>query len=280
MKRTAKIVCAVMTAVIAVTGGALASMGLFGEFAGIEKEKLTGYKYSRSGDMQGSSYSESVQEYSEDSALFTIMQREWHRDDGTVKEYLVDKEILNELKAVFVKYHMEKWDNKKFTDRFIADGASDSYHFEFETNHVSFSSQYYPEKYSSKLKELDEILNKHLENATLLPGLLIHDSIKESDYTLPYDLNNGKIVLSVYSYHQKYLYYRLANGTDEEKKIESVIRLYRDGESVPIYEKSSEHKISLSAHRLYENSVKLNKLLAPGKYRFEAFGYETEFEIQ
>lgn len=280
MKRTAKIVCAVMTAIIAVTGGALASMRLFGEFAGIEKEKLTGYKYSRSGDMQGSSYSESVQEYSEDSALFTIMQREWHRDDGTVKEYLVDKEILNELKAVFVKYHMEKWDNKKFTDRFIADGASDSYRFEFETNHVSFSSQYYPEKYSSKLKELDEILNKHLENATLLPGLLIHDSIKESDYTLPYDLNNGKIVLSVYSYHQKYLYYRLANGTDEEKKIESVIRLYRDGESVPIYEKSSEHKISLSAHRLYENSVKLNKLLAPGKYRFEAFGYETEFEIQ
>lgn len=280
MKRTAKIVCAVMTAVIAVTGGALASMRLFGEFAGIEKEKLTGYKYSRSGDMQGSSYSESVQEYSEDSALFTIMQRKWHSDDGTVKEYLVDKEILNELKAVFVKYHMEKWDNKKFTDRFIADGASDSYRFEFETNHVSFSSQYYPEKYSSKLKELDEILNKHLENATLLPGLLIHDSIKESDYTLPYDLNNGKIVLSVYSYHQKYLYYRLANGTDEEKKIESVIRLYRDGESVPIYEKFSEHKISLSAHRLYENSVKLNKLLAPGKYRFEAFGYETEFEIQ
>lgn len=280
MKRTAKIVCTAIIAVIAVTGGALASMGLFGEFAGIEKEKLTGYKYSRSGDMQGSSYSESVQEYSEDSALFTIMQREWHRDDGTVKEYFVDKEILNELKAVFVKYHMEKWDNKKFTDRFIADGASDSYRFEFETNHVSFSSQYYPEKYSSKLKELDEILNKHLENATLLPGLLIHDSIKESDYTLPYDLNNGKIVLSVYSYHQKYLYYRLANGTDEEKKIESVIRLYRDGESVPIYEKSSELQITLSAHRLYENSVKLNKLLAPGKYRFEGFGYETEFEIQ
>lgn len=280
MKRTAKIVCTAIIAVTAITGVALASMGLFGEFAGIEKEKLEGYKYSRSGGIQGGSYSKSVQEYSKDSALFTIMQRKWHRDDGTVKEYLVDKEILNELKAVFVKYHMEKWDNKKFTDRFIADGASNSYRFEFETNHVSFSSQYYPEKYSSKLKELDEILNKHLENATLLPGLLIHDSIKESDYTLLYDLNNGKIVLSVYSYHQKYLYYRLANGTDEEKKIESVIRLYRDGESVPIYEKSSEHKISLSAHRLYENSVKLNKLLAPGKYRFEGFGYETEFEIQ
>lgn len=280
MKRTAKIVCTVIIAVTAITGVALASMGLFGEFAGIEKEKLEGYKYSRSGGIQGGSYSESVQEYSEDHALFTIMQHKWHRDDGTVKEYLVDKEILNELKAVFVKYHMEKWDNKKFTDRFIADGTSDSYRFEFETNHVSFSSQYYPEKYSSKLKELDEILNKHLENATILPGLLIHDTIKKSDYTQLYDLNSGKIILSVYSYHQKHLYYRLANGTDEEKKIESVIRLYRDGESVPIYEKSSERQITLSAHRLYENSVKLNKLLAPGKYRFEGFGYETEFEIQ
>lgn len=107
MKRTAKIVCTVIIAVTAITGVALASMGLFGEFAGIEKEKLEGYKYSRSGGIQGGSYSESVQEYSEDHALFTIMQHKWHSDDGTVKEYLVDKEILNELKAVFVKYHME-----------------------------------------------------------------------------------------------------------------------------------------------------------------------------
>lgn len=110
---------------------------------------------------------------------------------------------------------------------------------------MSFSSQYYPEKYSSKLKELDEILNKHLENATILPGLLIHDTIKKSDYTQLYDLNSGKIILSVYSYHQKHLYYRLANGTDKEKKIDSVIRLYRDGESVPIYENSSERQITL-----------------------------------
>lgn len=280
MKRNAKIVCAVIIAVMVIAGCVLVFMGLFGKFAGIEKEKLESYRYSRGGDMRGSSYSESVREYSEDSALVTIVQREWHGDAGTVKEYLVDKEILNELKAVFVKYCMKNWDNKKFTNMFIADGASYSYRFEFEANSVSFSSQYYPKKYSLKLNELDEILNKYLENATLLPGLLIQDTSTEADYTPPYDLNSGEVVLSVYSYYHNYLYYRLVNGTDEDKKTESVIRLYRNGESVSIYEKSFENETTLYAHHSNEDSIELNERLTPGKYRLEVFGYITEFEIQ
>lgn len=132
MKRNAKIVCAVVAAAILVTGGMLVAMNLFGELAGIEEEKLESYTYSSGGDMLGSSYSKSVREYNEDSALVTIMQCEWHGDDGTVKEYLVDREILDELKAVFVKYRMKNWDNKRFTDMFVADGASRSYRFDFE----------------------------------------------------------------------------------------------------------------------------------------------------
>ena len=235
MKRNAITLCAVLVAAILVTGGILVAKGLFGKFSGTEKErekkvteekaeKLESYKYSRGGDMLGGSYSQSVAEYNEDSALVTIMQSEWHGDDGTIKEYLVDKEILNELNAVFVKYHMKNWDNKDFSDMFIGDGASRSYRFNFGTNSVSFSSQYYPEEYADKLNELDEILYKYLKNATLLPGLLIHDTITEDEQKLPYDLNNGEIILSVYSYYQKYLCYRLANGTDETKDAKSVIR--------------------------------------------------------
>lgn len=280
MKRNAIIVGVATIAFLIITGGVLVSMGLFGRFAGIEKEKLVSYQYSSGGDMLGSSYSETVREFDEDSALVTIVQRKWHGDDGTVKEYLIDKAILNELKAVFVKYRMKKWDNKKFTKMFIADGANYSYGFDFETDYVSFSSQYYPEKYSSKLKELDEILNKYLQNATLLPGLLIQNTVTENDFELPYDLDNGEIVLSVYSYYQKILCFRLANGTNEEIKADSVIRLYRDDESVLIHEKSYEHETIFYAHDLNEDSIKLNERLAPDKYRLEAFGYETEFEIQ
>lgn len=279
MIKNAKIVFTVVAAILIIVG-TLVIMNLFGKFAGIKEEKLESYAYGSGGDMLGSSYSESVLEYNEDSALITIMQSKWHGDDGTVKEYLVDKEILDELKTVFIKYHMKNWDNKKFTNMFIADGASRSYRFIFETKSVSFSSQYYPEKYASKLAELDAILDKYLKKATPLPGLLIHDTITEDGQTLPYDLNNGEIVLSVYSYYQKYLYYRLANGTDEKKKMESVIRLYKDDKSTPIYEKSSEFKTLVYAHCPNEDFIELEERLAPGKYRLEVFGYTTEFEIQ
>lgn len=254
-------------------------MNLFGKFSGIEKEKLERYQYSSGGDMLGSSYSESVQEYGKDNALVTFKRRGQHNDDGTVKEYLVDKEILNELKAVFAKYRMKNWHNKQFTTMSVADGASYSYSFDFETDRVSFSSQYYPEKYSYKLRELDEILDRYVKNAALLPGLRIHDSARKTDYTPPYDLNNGEIVLSVYSYYEDYLCFRLANGTDEEMITEAVIRLYKDGESAPLCEKSSGHKTTLYAHRSNENSVRLKERLTPGKYRLEAFGETAEFEI-
>lgn len=255
-------------------------MYLFGKIAGIEKEKLTGYQYSSGGDMSGRSYSESVCEYDENSALVTIMQRNWHGDDGTVKEYRVDKEILDELKAVFVKYHMKNWRNKKFTNMFVADGASYSYSFDFETDSVSFSSQIYPEKYSVKLKNLDEVVDKYLKNAELLPGLVPEDAANKDDYTLPYDINSGMLELSVYSYYRKDLCYRAVNGTDENKELDRTARLYREGESIPIHEESSEYKKTLYAHSQDEDSMMLSERLLPGKYRLEMFGCETEFEIR
>lgn len=280
MKKGVVIVSVASIGVLIIAGGVFVAMSLFGRFAGIEQEKLVSYRYSSGGGMRGGSYSKTVCEFDEDSALVTIKQCKWHGDDGTVKEYLIDKAILNELKAVFIKYRMKKWNNKKFTKMFIADGASYSYSFDFETDFVTFSSQYYPEKYSSKLKELDEILDKYLQNTALLPGLLIKDTLTENDYELPYDLDNEVIVLSVYSYYQNLICYRLANGTNEEIKAESVIRLYGDDERVPIYEKNYEHEMILHAHRLNEDSIEIDERLAPGKYRLEACGYETEFEIQ
>ena len=246
----------------------------------IEKEELKRYKYSCGGDMLGSSYSKSVQEYGSASALITIRSTEWHGDDGTVKEYLVDREILNELKAVFIKYHMKNWDNKKFTNMFIADGASHSYSFDFETDSVSFSSQIYPEKYSAKLKNLNEVVDKYLRDVELLPCLVTEEAANKSDYTPSYDINSGELELSVYSYYQKNLCYRIVNGTDENKELDSTIRLYRAEESVPILEENSKYKATLYAHSHNEDTVTLTERLLPGRYRLEMFGCEAEFEIR
>lgn len=278
-KRNVKIVCAVIAAVIVLIVGVFVFRNLFGKFFGIEKEELKSYQYRCGGDMLGSSYSKSVQEYDDDSALITIQSSEWYGDDGAVKEYLVDREILNELKAVFVKYHMKNWDNKKFTKMFVADGASHSYSFDFETDSVSFSSQIYPEKYSVKLKILDEIVDKYLRDTESLPGLVTEDAANKDDHMPSYDIDSGEIELSVYSYYQKNLCYRVVNGTDEDKELDSAIRLYRAGERVPILEECFEYKTTLYAHRPHEDSLTLNERLLPGKYRLEAFDCEAEFEI-
>ena len=163
---------------------------------------------------------------------------------------------------------------------FIADGASHSYSFDFETDSVSFSSQIYPEKYSVKLENLSEIVAQYLKDAEPLPGLVREEAANKGDYTLSYDRNSGKLELSVYSYYQKSLCYRIVNGTDENKKPDSAIRLYKDGESVPILEESSKYDVTLYAHSHNEDTVTLNERLLPSKYRLEMFGCEAEFEIR
>jgi len=70
------------------------------------------------------------------------------------------------------------------------------------------------------------------------------------------------------------------NGTKETKKAEFVIRLYRDGESTPIYERSSEVTAEIDANSTKKGSIELEEPLTRGKYRLEAVGYTTEFEIQ
>lgn len=280
MSKKVKILCAVIAAALLIAGGMFVVMNLFGKFPGIEKEALERYSYSSGGDMLGSSYSETVQEYDDNTALITIMRREWHSDDGSVKEYLVDRKILDELKAVFVKYCMKNWDNKQISNLFVADGASYRYGFDFEINSVSFSSQFYPEKYSSKLRELDEIIKKHLSGAELLPGLVVPEAAENLDYKPPYDTNSGKVTLSVYSYYRDYLCYRLTNGTDNDIQPEGAIRIYRDGESTPVFEQTIDSSARFSAHSVDEGSVKLEERLSSGKYRLEAFGYTAEFEIR
>lgn len=279
MKRKVIIRCCIIAGVLAlIAGGKIMFDHFFGTFAGIEKEDLVGYQYTVDGDMLGSSYSESVRKYGDEEAIITILKSEWHGDDGTVKEYLTDKAILDELKAVFVKYRMKNWDNKKFTNMFIADGASYGYRFSFENNSVHFSSQHYPEKYASKLSELREIFNQYTKDAVILPGLVISGNPEESD-SRP-DLNGGEITLSVCSYYQTSLYYRLTNGTDEDMEGEYIIRLYKDGENVPMFEKNVKYRTTFAAHASDDDFIELKERLAPGKYRLEVFGYTTEFEIR
>ena len=123
---------------------------------------LKEYCYSSSGDMVGSSYSKKVSVADNNHAIIEISQSEAWNVDPSVTKYLVDVKVLSDIEEVFTRYHMYRWNNKKFSNIFVADGATMHYSFTFEDKYISFSSQVFPVRYRSRLGEIDEIINKYL----------------------------------------------------------------------------------------------------------------------
>lgn len=134
-------------------------------YVNIRKQNLVKYQYTSGGGMTGGHYSETVTIYDDTRALISIEETEWYDADPVIREYIADKAILDELENVIRRYHMNFWDNKTFTDMFIADGESRSYSFDFDDSGISFSSQFYPAIYRKKLDKLDEIINKYIAAA-------------------------------------------------------------------------------------------------------------------
>lgn len=128
----------------------------------VKNAKLVEYRTSSGGDMRGGGSSTTVKVYDETHVIVIFTNREHHAAKEEVKEYLADTKIIEEIENVFREYDMHKWDNKKFTDMFVCDGASTSYGFYFDNHEsINFSSQIYPRPYSEKLKKINEVIEKY-----------------------------------------------------------------------------------------------------------------------
>ncbi|MDO4189915.1 MAG: hypothetical protein Q4D29_13100 [Lachnospiraceae bacterium] len=189
---------------------------LLANYVNIRGQHLNTYCYSSGGGMNGGYHSETVKRYS-DHALISIESAEWHFQDPTVSEYLVDLAVMDELESVVRKYRMNFWNGKKFTNDFVYDGESEGYHFNFDQEDIFFSSQIYPLRYRKKLNELDRVIDKYIETGEKLPGLVNTNSKinEEENYFLP----EGELVVYVYSYVKNSIRLRILNGTDEEIEI-------------------------------------------------------------
>lgn len=134
---------------------------VFGNYVNIQGKHLNTYSYNSGGGMTGGYYRKTVKRC-EGYALISIESAEWHSQDPVVEEYRTDTVVLDELEAVVRKYKMNFWNRKKFTNMFVHDGESYSYHFDFDGVDISFSSQIYPMKYKEKLTELDNIVERYI----------------------------------------------------------------------------------------------------------------------
>ena len=254
--------------------------GLFGcsKVPNVENKELISYVYSSGGDMTGGGNSTEISIIDGD-VILTYSDKEWWYDDYDITEYKLDKAVLADIESVFRKYKMQNWNDKKFTDMFVADGPSYSYSFKFEdSTRVSFSSQVYPVSYSAKLAEIDKVIEQYKERGTLEPGLVTKEKTDEelAGKNTP---DNGLVEIEVYEYCKDRIYFRILNGTDEIVAVSNSVKLVRNSDGEMLYNESSEYSIEVNATSANEEYL-LSGRLEEGIYTIYVGDYSAEFEIR
>ncbi|MGN0577895.1 MAG: hypothetical protein ACI4J4_04685 [Ruminiclostridium sp.] len=211
--------------------------------------------------------------------ILTYSDTEWWYDDDDITEYKLDKAVLTDIESVFRKYKMQNWNNKKFSDMFVADGPSYSYSFRFDDNTaVVFSSQVYPTSYSEKLDELDKVIEQYKESAVLEPGLVTKEKTEE-ELVGKGTPDNVLVWIEVYEYSKDEIRYRISNGTNENVTVSNSVKLVRNSDGEVLYDESSEYPIEVFVNRTEEVPVTSGRL-EEGVYTLYAGDYSAEFEIR
>lgn len=243
-----------------------------------KSHKLISYESSSGGGMEGGGRSTEVRISDGEVILAESVQKMWYTDEE-VREYRVDAQILQEIEAVFRRYHINRWHGKRFTKMFIADGESYSYSFDFEGNEsIYFSSQYYPARYRNILGRFDVILDRYRTEGELLPGL-VTEELSEEDVFGKIRPEDGKVSAEVFGYSHNGLRFRLKNGTGEPVSVSGTVRILRDRDGAVLYESLSDEPYSLDPNSSSEDTAAPEKRLEPGRYTLEAGELSCSFEI-
>ena len=260
--------------------GGLLIFGLFGcsKVPNVKNKELISYVYSSGGGMNGGGNSTEIS-IIDGEVILTYSDTEWWYEDDDITEYKLDKAVLADIESVFRKYKMQNWNDKKFTDMFVADGPSYSYLFKFEdSTRVSFSSQVYPVSYSAKLAEIDKVIEQYKERGTLEPGLVTKEKTDE-ELAGKNNPDNGLVEIEVYEYSKDRIYFRILNGTDEDVAVSNSVKLVRNSDGEMLYNESSECSIEVNATSANEEYL-LSGRLEEGIYTIYVGDYSAEFEIR
>lgn len=273
--RTSKRIIMIAAAAAALFAAAGICRTMLENYVNIRGQHLNEYSYHSGGGMTGGYHSETVKRY-DDQALISIESAEWYFQDPTVTEYLTDAAVLDELEAVVRKYKMNFWNRKEFTNEFVYDGESESYHFSFDDERISFSSQIYPLRYSRKLANLDRVVEKYIEAGEKLPGLVNPKTDEEEHYPI----SEGELVIYVYSYAENALGLRILNGTDEDIEIPETYQLINTDTDTVLIDEETPYGGRFSENSIDEMNIKLQERLDAGNYMIIFGDMEIPFEIR
>lgn len=250
-----------------------------GKVPSVKNKELISYRYSCAGDMNGGCTSMELG-IIDGGVILTYAHTAWWYEDADILEYKLDSAVLPAVERIFRKYKMQKWNQKKFTNVFVADGPHHSYSFQFQDyTRVSFSSQLYPGAYGRKLSEIDRVIDEYRNQGTLESGLVKREKTDEELYRKNHP-DNGLVEMDVYEYSRDKLCVRLLNGTDEKAVVRGAVQLVRNSDGNVLYQESSEYPIEVNAASANEEVIHLSGRLDEGTYTIYVGDYAAVFEIQ
>lgn len=279
MNKSKKILLAVCGIILVIAGTVMIILSVT-ENTKMKKD-LVRYGYSSGGDMQGSHYSEEIRKYDDTHALMIISSAEWYYDDDKVEEYLIDVNVLKEIGNIFRENHMNRWNGRKLSNVFVADGATYSYSFSFGDNEYGFYSQSFPVTYANKLKKIDEAINKYSADKERLPGLVLPEKTEDEDGYKNGQPVEGELTFEVFGYKDSEILCRLLNGTEEKVVFKADLRLFNadTNEEIAVTNSKYASDYDVNPGESEEKSTTVNSRLAPGRYRLESGELSAEFEI-
>ena len=102
--------------------GGLLMFGVFGcsKMPDVKNKELISYRYASGGGMTGGGNSTEIS-IVDGEVILTYSEKKWWYEDNDITEFKLDNAVLTEIESVFRKYKMQNWNNKKFSDMFVAE---------------------------------------------------------------------------------------------------------------------------------------------------------------
>ena len=254
------------------------ALDLFGSTVDAPLKKIS---FTRGGDMQGSYHGLTVSALDDKNALVCYEDANWHNEAIRVKEYIVPKSLLTDIKTIFNENKLAKCAKAPKSQFMALDAATSSYNFYFEEKDIRFNSnQTLSSSTYAALKKISACVADSCQKGERLPGLVLEPNA-EGNMPIKYVKVPNKLAIKVVGYKNKSIYIAIGNDTKEKKEISLSSKLIDSANPSVIV---AEH-ITDETNTLYELSNddyiwKLDKGLTPGKYSLILGGYTTEFEIK
>ena len=275
-----------LLSVVLCTLGWIGVLGLttgftFNSFKSTVNEPLKSVVFYTGGDMQGSTKRMSVKALDNDTALVCYESAAWHNEALSVKEYLVSATVLDEIRSIFNKNKMLRYEKAPKASFFAHDAGSSGYIFTFEKQRVAFSSnQVLPESAGQALKSIRSCVEAACAQGQRLPGLVLGKN-EQGEMPMRNVMIKGKIGVTVVGYNDRCLTVSLGNGLEEEASLALDTKLTKlEQPEITIYEYKTDETIKIPKLSDMEHNINLPQRLEAGSYTLSIGGYSTEFIIR